>query len=327
MSVPGLWRVVVPAPSPVAAAAFEQALELLAVSLSVFEADSAPMPRAGEEPARWETDLWLSGACVVEAITDGPPDRSTIDTLLAIAAAGMDLPVPVPVIEPVAERDWIDETHRRFPPLEVGRFRVQGSHAGAPPPGKLPLIIDAAMAFGTGEHATTRGCLVLLDREMRRMRPRRVLDMGCGTAILAIAAAKVWRCPVVAVDIDGRAVRTARENAVRNGVGPFVATGVSDGYANPMVGRGWPYDLVLANILARPLVRLAPDLARHLAPGGVAILSGLLNWQEAGVISAHRAQGLALKARVRIGDWSALAVTRGQQKTGSPTRRWDDPAV
>ena len=278
----------------------------------MFEADSAPVPRGGAEPARWETDLWLSGACVVEAIVDGPPERGRVEAMLALAAAGLGIAVPAPAIEPLAEQNWVDETHRRFPPLAVGRFRVQGSHAEPPPPGRVPLIIDAAMAFGTGEHATTRACLVLLDRRMRRPPPRRILDMGCGTAILAIAAAKVWHRPVVAVDIDARAARTARENARQNGVATLVATGVSDGYASRLVRRGRPYDLVLANILARPLVRLAPDLARHLAPGGLAILSGLLVWQEAAVIAAHRAQGLSLCARMRIGEWSALAVRKGR---------------
>src|SRR5690606_34021882 len=138
----------------------------------------------------------------------------------------------------------------------------------------------------------------------RRIKPARILDLGCGSGILALAAARTWRVPVVASDIDPVSVRETRRNAGVNGLLPLVCAVRSVGWQAPAVRRGGPYDLVFANILARPLMRMAPDLARNLAPGGMAVLSGLLTWQEARVLSAHRQQGLRLIRRYRFGDWS-----------------------
>ncbi len=180
------------------------------------------------------------------------------------------------------------------------------------PAERIGLRIDAATAFGTGEHATTRGCLLALDTLARRGPRHRVLDMGTGTGILAIAAAKTWRRPVLARDIDHEAVRIAGLNAARNGVGALVMARRSDGYlTRGIIDRR--FDLVFANILARPLMRMAPRLSRALAPGGIAVLSGLLGRQERAVLAAHRAQRLVLRRRIADDGWHTLMMAKGSE--------------
>jgi len=178
------------------------------------------------------------------------------------------------------------------------------------PAGATGLQIDAATAFGTGDHASTRGCLLALDRIARRRRFRRVLDVGTGTGILAIAAAKTWRRRVFAVDIDGNAVAVARVNLRRNGVAKEVGLAWSRGYRSRAVARHSPADLVLANILAGPLALMARDLAGALAPGGFAVLSGILAEQANLVLAAHRAQRVYLRRRIAIDGWHTLVLGR-----------------
>jgi ribosomal protein L11 methyltransferase len=215
--------------------------------------------------------------------------------------------------ERVPQEDWLVKNQASFPPLAVGRYFIYGSHhQGGVPPGRIGLLIDAATAFGTGEHATTRGCLLALDAALRQTHPTRILDMGTGTGVLAIAAAKTRHRRVIARDIDGEAARVAGHNARRNGVASSVATGRSAGYAHRSVIHAKPYDLILANILARPLTRMARDLGAALAPGGIVILSGLLTWQEKDVLAAHRLQGLTLRQRIVIDGWCTLVLARGR---------------
>jgi ribosomal protein L11 methyltransferase len=209
--------------------------------------------------------------------------------------------------------DWVAASDAAFPPFNVGRFYIRGSHeSGAIPPGMIGLCIDAATAFGSGEHATTEGCLLAIDDLAKRNRFKRPLDMGCGTGILAFAIARRMGQRVVAADIDPESVRVARANTKINGLNGRVRTLLSDGYANPAVSAGGSYDLIVANILARPLCEMAGDLARHLAPNGTAVLSGLLNRQEAQVLAAHRARGLRLTARIRVGVWPTLILQAGR---------------
>jgi ribosomal protein L11 methyltransferase len=170
----------------------------------------------------------------------------------------------------------------------------------------VPIRLDAGLAFGSGEHASTRGCLLALDELARRRRFRRVLDMGCGSGILAIAAAKCWPARVLAVDNDPKAVVVAQENADQNGVAGQIRVRWSEGYRSPAVRSAGPYDLIFANILADPLCDMARDLARHLAPGGTAILSGLFDRQAARVIEAHRAVGLRLRRCLQLEIWTTL---------------------
>lgn len=228
---------------------------------------------------------------------------------LAAAAAGGEL---VDIHEQkLPERDWLAENQLAFPPLRIGRFFVYGSHyRGRVPPAAIGIVLDAATAFGTGEHPSTRGCLAALEMLAKRLPLRRPLDIGAGTGILAIAAAKLLRRPLPARDIDPGSVAVARRNAARNRVASLVRPGRADGFRDPRLRRG-RYDLIFANILARPLAVMAADLARHLAPGGRAVLSGLLRRQEPIVLAPHRSLGLALERRIVIDGWSTLILRAG----------------
>jgi ribosomal protein L11 methyltransferase len=215
--------------------------------------------------------------------------------------------------ERLAARDWLAENRLAFPPQRVGRFFIYGSHhRGRVPAGAIGIAVDAATAFGTGEHPSTRGCLLALELLARRRRFRRPRDVGTGTGILAIAAAKLLRRTVIASDIDAGAVRVARHNVVRNGVAGLVRVRRAAGYRD-RTARKSHYDLVLSNILARPLALLAHDLSRALAPSGHAVLSGLLRRQESVVLAPHRFCGVVLERRLVLDGWSTL-ILRGRSK-------------
>lgn len=212
----------------------------------------------------------------------------------------------------LADIDWVSQVQKDFPPFTMGPFYVYGSHASRDMPrNHFPLLIDAAAAFGTGEHATTAGCLLALAREKRtRRHVPEVLDMGCGTAILAIGAARLWKnTAIVACDNDPVAVKVSAHNLKVNQIRARSRAFVSDGYKmRPL--RGQKYELIVANILAKPLMKMANRAAQAVAPGGTLILSGLLNSQEPMVLAAHRAQGMYLKQRIRRGNWSVLVLSR-----------------
>jgi ribosomal protein L11 methyltransferase len=293
---PDLWRVAVTVPEH-ALDAFEAALETHADAVSMM----LPEGKDPGEGADWR----------LEAVSRSAFDQTAVEVALGLAAAAVGIAAPLPEFSRLVQRDWLQENLRSFPPIAAGRFFVHGSHwEGRVPGGAVPLLVDAGTAFGSGEHATTFGCLIALDRLAKRRRFARPLDMGCGSGILALAMAHLWPAPVLAADIDPESVRVARFNARRNQVGARVKAVASDGYRNPAVTRRRPYDLIVANILARPLCRMAPSLAGHLAPGGVAVLSGLLARQERQVLNAHRAQGLRLLGRVAINGWTTLVVGR-----------------
>lgn len=206
---------------------------------------------------------------------------------------------------------WLLRTQAAFPEQRVGRrFAVRGTHLADPPaPGRLTLTLDAGVAFGSGEHGSTRGCLRALEWAAYR-RPRRILDLGTGSGILAMAAARLLRRPVLATDVEPWSVRVAAENARANGVGALVATRLENGWRGRSVRAGAPYDLVFANILARPLCAMAHDLALHMAPGGTAILAGLLAGQTRMVLAAHRRQGLRLERVLHEDAWATLILRR-----------------
>lgn len=238
---------------------------------------------------------------------DHAPAMEGVHAQLAVLEALTGNPLPKPEISRVEPRDWVRETQQAFPAFCVGPFYIHGSHVTAPVPmGKTPLLIDANVAFGTGEHATTQGCLLALEAICKRKVPRNALDMGCGSAILAMALAKRWNVEALGVEIDAVAVSAAQENVKLNRVSGRVNVVVGNGYAAPLVRQKGPFDVIVANILARPLITMAPFLARHLAPGGDAVLSGLLTRQENMVLAAHRQQGLTLVKRWQIQGWSAL---------------------
>ena len=251
------------------------------------------------------------GTVRVEGYSATEPDEAMISTMLAVAASSQGVPTPLLHLGRLGPRDWVAENRAGFPPIGVGRYFIHGTHfEGSVPPGKIRLVVDAGAAFGSGEHASTAGCLRALDALARRRRFHAPLDMGCGSGILALAMARTWRVRVRAVDIDKDAVRVTSANARLNGLAPLVRVAAGNGYREPMVREGGPYDLIVANILARPLCRMAGDLARHLEPGGVAVLSGLLSRDSGRVLAAHRAHGLTLVENIPIDDWRTLILSR-----------------
>ena len=218
-------------------------------------------------------------------------------------------------VEDIPEVNWLEESYRQFPPFSIKDFFIFGSHyTGDLPKGKIPLQIDAATAFGSGEHGTTRGCLeALLYLKAEGFKPKRILDMGAGSGILGIAAHKLWKKPVLAVDIDKEATRVACHHRKINGVaagekGMSCATG--DGYAaRPVKAQKQGFDFIIANILAGPLVLMAADLSRNLSRNGKVILSGLLVEQEKEVLAAHKAFGLKVDKRITHGEWRTLILS------------------
>ncbi len=218
--------------------------------------------------------------------------------------------------QPVPDVNWLEESYRSFPPFKVGPFYIYGSHHKDPAPkGLIPLQIDAATAFGSGEHGTTRGCLeALVKLHKSGFKPKTILDMGAGSGILAIAAYKLWKKPVLAVDIDKEATvvacRHRRINKLPAGEkGMTCVTG--DGYhARAVTRQTKGFDLIIANILAGPLVHMAPDLTASLSKNGKAILSGLLIEQEDGVLKAHKACGLGRPTRLPRGEWQTLILNK-----------------
>ncbi len=284
------------------AAAAEAALEPFAAALSRYEI---------ERGRRWE----------VEALIDGRPDRRAIRAALA--------EVGEPVFAPLPGKDWVAESRRALPPISAGRFYLRGAHIKGPTPrGKIALLMDAGAAFGTGRHETTRGCLLALDRlACGRRGFANPLDLGCGSGVLALAAAKLWPGKVLAADNDPDAVRVARENAAINGLADRVAIVKSSGYGAASIRRQAPFDLIMANILARPLYRMAGSLDRHLAPGGRAVLSGILMTQAEMVLDAHLRCGLVLDFQLHLGDWSVLVLRKPAKAKRRPRGKGRRSAV
>jgi ribosomal protein L11 methyltransferase len=266
--------------------------DLLTESLEDGEAAVAAFERSD---GRWDVTVHFTE----------PPDQERIRALVALAASD-DIAQTI-VFDTIAAKDWVKASLEGLVPVAAGRFIVHGQHDRAHvPPNKLGIEIEAALAFGTGHHGTTRGCLLLLDQVLRSKMPRRVLDLGSGTGVLAIAAAKALRRKVLASDIDPRSAIVAHENALLNGVGDLVISICATGFSAPQFRSRAPFDLVMANILANPLRQLAPPMAAHLAPEAMIILSGLLPHQTRSVIGTYRTQGLVLIRQIRIDGWCSL---------------------
>ena len=271
------------------------------VALSKAEAAdvSAALELDGSAQAVLIVEEPFGSGAVVEALYTDPPD-----VLYLSRIAGHSI-----TVEPLPDQDWIRLSQEGLPPVRAGRFFVYGAHdAGQVPHGVIPIKIEAGLAFGTGHHETTSLCLEVLSDVARERGFRNVLDLGTGTGLLAIGAAKLWKRAVLASDIDPVAVEVTRDNAIANGTGPLVRAVVADGLANPILARAAPYDLLIANILAGPLTKLAPDIVKSLAPGAVLVLSGLLNNQEKLVASFYR--DLRYVGARRAGPWSALVFER-----------------
>jgi ribosomal protein L11 methyltransferase len=220
--------------------------------------------------------------------------------------------VPALRANEVPDLDWVALSQAALPPVAAGRFTVHGSHdRGRVPRGPNAILIDAGQAFGTAHHATTFGCLAALDALTRRGRFVRVLDLGCGSGVLAIALARALpRAAILATDLDAPSVAVARDNMRRNGVAGRISAFAAAGLDHPRLRGARRFDLIVANILADPLVELARGLSRALAPGGTLVLSGLLTPQSPRVIAAYRAAGFILRAHRRIEGWSTLVLAR-----------------
>ena len=267
-------------------AALEAALDEMLLALTRFEDGTA-----------WR----------VTALTSSEPDNELLSRL--DLALQRDETVAAPIKVP--GQDWVAKVQRDMPPILAGRYWVHGSHVVCPGPlGTIPILVDAASAFGTGHHESTKGCLLMLDRLGRHLRPRRVLDIGTGTGILAIAAAKTWRMPVLASDFDPEAIRVARRVVRQNGVGQWVHCAVATGATGRAAAERGPFELIVANILAGPLAALASAVARHAAPGAHIVLSGILASQTAQVVAAYRFAGLHRTHSIILGDWITLGFRR-----------------
>lgn len=284
------WQVLFDLPTAAVGTA-EESFSDLATSIANFETDE-------------ENGIWT-----FELICAEKPDESEINRRLLLISELHGIALPQVSIEQLVQADWLLQVARDFPPLSIGRFFVHGAHVEElPNPSSISIQVDAGAAFGSGEHGTTRCCLEALQWLAQSRRFPKILDMGTGSGILAIAAAKLWKTDVLAVDLDPVSVRVTNENCKINRVRRFIKTGVSDGYSAMQVNRGAPYDLIIANILARPLIAFAPYLKQNLADGGVAVLSGLLVSQEKQVLAAHRVHGLSLKKKFTHQGWCTLVI-------------------
>ncbi len=265
----------------------------MALSASAFELDEAL--------DQWKCDVLFAA----------PPDMAEVTRRAALLAMLAGKPTPEITTAIIMQQDWLSLVARDFPPLIIERFFVHGSHVEETPPvASIPIQVEAGAAFGSGEHGTTRTCLQALAWIHRRRNITRILDMGTGSGILAIAAAKLWNAEILAVDIDPIAVEVTADNVRINRTQHVTACAVSDGYKSSVVKHFGQCDLVIANILARPLVKFAPMLAQTLQPSGYCVLSGLLEEQERMVFSAHRAQALRLVKRFTHEGWCTLVLQK-----------------
>ena len=290
-----LWRIDFRVPKA-HHAVFENMIEPYCIALSSFEDE--------------KTDEWK-----IEGITASEPDSSGITSKLERVAKERGISTPKAIFDLMPPKNWLAENLMDFPPIEIGRYYIHGTHVKPKAlGGMIELELDSGSAFGSGEHATTEGCLRAMEQLARRYNFQNILDMGCGSGILAMAAAKTWRRPVIASDIDDEATRVTIDNAHKNGLKNLIRATTGIGYSSELVRNNGPYDLILCNILANPLVKMAGDLSRHLNNNPTrrqfVILSGLLERDGNRVIAAHRARGLRLYNKIKINGWLILVMSR-----------------
>jgi ribosomal protein L11 methyltransferase len=263
-----------------------------------------------------------AGCWIVEVSSDVAPARLNLGAWVARAAVPQT--AMTRVLEPVADRDWVRASLAGLRLVHAGRFVVHGAHdRHAVPAHRIGIEIEAALAFGTGHHGTTRGCLLALDHLLKALRPRRVLDVGTGTGVLALAAARALRGRVLASDIDRRAIRVADQNRRANHAASLVRLVHAAGLDAHAFSQQGPFDLVFANILLAPLKRLARPMARRLAPHASVVLSGLLASQASAILAAYRSQGLYLERRIALEGWVTLVLRNPMTPAALPSRaRW-----
>lgn len=261
-------------------AAKAEADRIFAALETAFEEDGLPL-------ALLELD---EGRDIHEVSLYADEEVDAVEARIVAILSGLALPKAI-AREAVPDIDWVARSLEGLKPVRAGRFLVHGGHDRQKRRnGDLSIEIEAGLAFGTGHHGTTAGCLEMLEKVVLRERPRNALDLGTGSAVLAIALAKLARIPVLATDIDPVAVRVAAANARLNHVKNLVETAAAPGFHHPIFAARAPFDLIAANILARPLMMLAPQMARHIAPGGSIVLSGILERQRDAVVSAYVGQ-------------------------------------
>ncbi|MBX9684576.1 MAG: 50S ribosomal protein L11 methyltransferase [Hyphomicrobium sp.] len=253
-------------------------------------------------PGAWRVEAYF------DAIDSTAPERDFATELAGVIAQ----PLPAFVSDEVPDLNWVALSQAALPPVEAGRFTIHGSHdRGRVARGPTSILIDAGEAFGTAHHATTHGCLLAIDRLTRVCTFDTVLDLGCGSGVLAIAVAKALpHADIIATDLDPQSVKVATENVRLNGVASRIALTTASGVDHTWLRQSPPFDLVIANILAGPLIRLAPAMARTVVRGGTLLLSGILIPQAPQVLAAYRTAGFHLVQHDRITGWSTLTLRR-----------------
>ncbi len=304
-----MWRLAVTADASVAEA-YAEALESMAAVVSIYEVAPGPNPGVAGQPEDWATDILMSGQCVIEALFEAPPATEDLTSAIAETAATLRQRLP-PLAwgELSSDTDWVTESQAHNPAIRAGAMLVKPSHVEQAPPAPHVIHLDAGRAFGTGGHATTHGCLMLMQRLGQEAQPRRIADIGTGSGLLAIAAAKLYRrAHIVASEIDAQALEVAAYNARANGA--RMECVVANGWRHRTLAHGAPFDLILANLLYRPLMRFSRQMAKRLAPGGALIIAGLLSGQERPLVQRFRSYGLILEARAGDKDWPSLLLRK-----------------
>lgn len=290
--MPVLHRLLVLGPEPLMAH-LDLAFEGDALGTAMFVVE--------ERVGLWRFEAWF----------DRMPSADWTKGLIEAAEDGAGMKVGDWQLAPVPDIDWVGEAQKSFVPIHAGRFFLHASTwEGKPPIGAYTLTIDAATAFGTGEHATTQGCLTAISDLLLVAKPKRILDLGCGTGVLGLGLARAGCAPILMTDIDPRAERVARGNARINGLAARVKVATATGMDHRLITTMAPYDLIVANILARPLAKLSTRIAAALVPGGRVVLSGLIATQERWIRAAYRNRGMVFERAIRKDGWVTLVLRK-----------------